>query len=89
MTKKKVWLRSAGAELEVTKTEPASVGLNVAVAVRAAEEAIPSDGVWLNGARSYGTDVMIDGQLRFHSAEESRAGRDFELHENAGGGSLL
>jgi hypothetical protein len=86
---KRVWLTSAGTEFEVTKTEPMSIGLNVAVTVRPGGEAIPSDGVWLNGERSYDTYVIIDGDVRYHSPIESAAGQTFELHEAAGGGRTL
>jgi hypothetical protein len=86
---KKVWLRTVGTAFEVTKTEPTSVGLNVAVAVRAADSAIPFDGVWLNGERSYDTYVMVDGRANYHSPTESSAGQSFEQHEASGGGRLL
>jgi hypothetical protein len=86
---KRVWLTSAGDELNVSKTEPVSIGLNVAVTVRAGDGTIASDGVWLNGERSYDTYVMVDGDVRFHSPAESAAGETFELHEAAGGGQLL
>ena len=86
---KKVWLTSIGESLAVTKTEPVSIGLNVAVTVRAGDGAIPYDGVWLNGERSYDTYVMIDGETRYHSAIESVAGQAFEMHEAAGGGRVL
>jgi hypothetical protein len=86
---KRVWLTSVGTDLQVTKTEPTSVGLNVAVTVRAADGDIPLDGIWLNGERSYDTDIIIDGDVRYHSAAESAAEHAFELHEAAGGGDLL
>jgi hypothetical protein len=86
---KRVWLASVGDGLEVTKTEPTSIGLNVAVTVRAGDGSIPYDGVWLNGERSYDTYVMIDGEARYHSAIESVAGQAFDMHEAAGGGQLL
>jgi hypothetical protein len=86
---KRVWLTSVGTEFEVTKTEPTSVGLNVAVMVRASEEDITFDGIWLNGERSYDTYIIIDGEVKYHSADESVAGHGFELHEAAGGGHLL
>ncbi|HEX4126026.1 MAG TPA: hypothetical protein VHX67_00460 [Acidimicrobiales bacterium] len=86
---KRVWLTTAGTEFEVTKTEPMSIGLNVAVTVRAADGAVPSDGVWLNGERSFDTYVIVDGVVRFHSPEESAAAQSFELHEAAGGGQIL
>jgi len=86
---KRVWLTSVGTDFEVTKTEPTSVGLNVAVTVRAADGTNGSDGVWLNGERSYDTYIVIDGEVKYHSPTESDAGRTFELHEAAGGGHLL
>jgi hypothetical protein len=86
---KKVWLTAVGTDFEVTKTEPTSIGLNVAVTVRAADGNIPFDGVWLNGERSYDTYVIIDGDMRYHSPDESAEGQTFELHEAAGGGQLL
>ena len=86
---KRVWLRTVGADFEVTKTEPTSVGLNVAVAVRAADDAILFDGVWLNGERSYDTYVMVDGSEKYHSPTDSSAGQSFEQHEAAGGGRRL
>jgi hypothetical protein len=86
---KRVCLTSVGAEFEVTKTEPTSIGLNVAVTVRPADAAIPCDGVWLNGERSYDTYIVIDGDEKYHSPIESAAGRVFDLHEAAGGGHLL
>jgi hypothetical protein len=86
---KRVWLTSVGTDFEVTKTEPTSVGLNVAVTVRAADEDIPFDGIWLNGERSFDTYVIIDGEVKYHSAMESAAEHAFELHEAAGGGDLL
>jgi hypothetical protein len=86
---KRVWLTSVGTDFEVTKTEPTSVGLNVAVMVRAADATTPFDGVWLNGERSYDTYVIIDGDVKYHSPIESGAGQTFELHEASGGGNLL
>jgi len=86
---KRVWLASSGDELEVTKTEPVSIGLNVSVSVRAADGAIPLDGVWLNGERSYDTEILIDDDVRYHSPGEEAAGETYERHEAAGGGELL
>ena len=86
---KRVWLTSVGTDFEVTKTEPVSIGLNVAVTVRAGEGASFFDGVWLNGERSYDTYVIVDGEVRYHSPVESVTGQTFELHEAAGGGHLL
>ena len=86
---KRVWLTGVGSDLEVTKTEPSSIGLNVAVTVRANGGPIVFDGVWLNGEPSYDTYVIIDGEVRYHSPMESAAGQTFELHEAAGGGHLL
>jgi hypothetical protein len=86
---KRVWLTTIGTAREVTKTEPVSIGLNVAVTVRAGEGVIMFDGVWLNGERSYDTYVLLDGEVRFHSPVESAAGQTFDLHEAAGGGHLL
>ena len=86
---KKVCLTSHGTDFEVTKTEPPSIGLNVAVTVRPADAAIPCDGVWLNGERSYDTHIIVDGDEKFHSPTESAAGQTFELHEAAGGGYVL
>jgi hypothetical protein len=86
---KKVWITSVGTDLQVTKTEPTSVGLNVAVTVRAADGAIPFDGVWLNGERSYDTFIIIDGDVKYQSPVESAAGQTFERHEAEGGGHLL
>jgi hypothetical protein len=86
---KKVWLSSVGSDFEVTKTEPTSIGINVAVTVRAGDGAIPFDGVWLNGERSYDTYIIIDGATKYHSPDATAAGETFELHEAAGGGHLL
>jgi hypothetical protein len=87
---KRVWLTSIGTDFEVTKTEPTSIGLNVAVKVRAAEGTIPFDGVWLNGVRSFDTYIIVDGDVKYHSpAESTSSGEAFELHEAAGGGDLL
>jgi hypothetical protein len=86
---KKVWVTTVGTEFEVTKTEPVSIGLNVAVTVRAAEGSTMFDGVWLNGERSFDTYVMVDGEVRFHSPVESVGVQSFDLHEAAGGGQLL
>jgi hypothetical protein len=86
---KKVWLTSDGGQLTVTKTEPVSIGLNVAVAVRSGDGEDVCDGVWLNGERSFDTSVMVDGDVRFHSSAESVAEESFERHEAAGGGQLL
>ena len=86
---KKVWLSSVGESLEVTKTEPVSIGLNVSVAVRPCGSDIPFDGVWLNGERSYDTHVLIDGQPKYHTPVEADADPSFDLHEAAGGGELL
>jgi hypothetical protein len=86
---KTVWLTAVGVDLEVTKTEPVSIGLNVAVTMRAGGGAIVFDGVWLNGERSYDTYVIINGDVRYHSPVESSAGQTFELHEAAGGGRPL
>ncbi len=84
-----MWLTTEGGQLTVTKTEPVSIGLNVAVAVRSGDGEAVSDGVWLNGERSFGTSVIVDGAVRFHSSAESAAGESFERHEAAGGGQLL
>jgi hypothetical protein len=86
---KRVWLTPVGAGFEVTKTEPVSIGLNVAVTVRAAAGTIAYDGVWLNGERSFDAYVIVGGDVRFHSPVESAAGRTFKLHEAAGGGHIL
>ena len=86
---KRVWLTTVGTDFEVTKTEPVSIGLNVAVTVRAAQGPITFDGVWLNGEPSYDTYVLVDGAVRYHSPAESVAGQTFEQHEAAGGGHLL
>jgi hypothetical protein len=87
---KRVELTSNGSDLAVTKTEPVSIGLNVAVTVRAADGGAAFDGVWLNGERSYDTYVLIDGDVRYHSPVESEpAQQTFELHEAAGGGRVL
>ncbi len=86
---KRVWLISVGTDLEVTKTEPVGIGLNVAVTVQGGGGDIVFDGVWLNGERSYDTYVIVDGEVRYHSPVESAAGQTFELHEAAGGGRLL
>jgi hypothetical protein len=86
---KTVWLTSDGTQLKVTKTDPVSIGLNVAVTVRAASETIMFDGVWLNGERSYDTSVVVDGDVQYQSPVESAAGQTFELHEAAGGGHTL
>jgi hypothetical protein len=85
---KKVWLTSNGGKLTVTKTEPVSIGLNVAVAVRSDDEA-GSDGVWLNGERSFDTAVIVDGDERFHSPAEPDGEDSFARLEVAGGGHLL
>jgi len=85
---KTVWLSAMGTEFEVTKTDPVSIGLNVEVTVRAGE-GILLDGVWLNGARSYDTYVIVDGQVRYHSPDESVADPTFQTHEAAGGGHVL
>jgi hypothetical protein len=85
---KRVWLATVGTGFEVTKTEPVSIGLNVEVTVRAGE-GILLDGVWLNGVRSYDTSVIVDGELRYHSPDESVAGPTFQTHEAAGGGHVL
>jgi hypothetical protein len=86
---KRVWLTSTGSDLAVSKTDPVSIGLNVAVTVRPADGAIAFDGVWLNGERSYDTSILIDGDVRYHSPVESEPGHTFELHEAAGGGRVL
>jgi hypothetical protein len=85
---KRVWLTSVDGELVVTKTEPISIGLNVAVTVRRSEE-ILLDGVWLNGQRSFDTYVIVDGVASYHSPTESAADQTFEQHEAAGGGVTL
>jgi hypothetical protein len=84
-----VWLTAVGTDLEVTKTAPTSIGLNVAVTVRAGGGAIVFDGVWLNRERSYDTYIIIDSDVRYHSPIESAAGQTFDLHEAAGGGRRL
>jgi hypothetical protein len=85
---KTVWLTTVGTDPKVTKTEPMSIGLNVAVTVRAGEGTL-LDGVWLNGVPSYDTYVIVDGEVQYHSPVESVAGQTFELHEAAGGGRPL
>ena len=85
---KRVWLTTVGAEFEVTKTEPMSIGLNVEVTVRAGEGDL-DDGVWLNGERSYDTYVIVDDEVRYHSPVDSVAGETFDQHEGAGGGHTL
>jgi hypothetical protein len=86
---KRVWLTSVDDGLQVTKTEPVSIGLNVEVMVRPSEGAIPFDGVWLNGERSYDTHVLVDGVATYNSPVEDLAEQSFEMHEAAGGGRLL
>jgi hypothetical protein len=86
---KRVWLTSFGTDFEVTRTEPMSIGLNVAVTVRTADGNVPFDGVWLNNVRSYDTYIILDGDVTYHSPDESAAGQTFERHEAAGGGHLL
>ena len=86
---KRVWMTSVGDGLEVTKTEPVSIGLNVEVMARGSDGSIPFDGVWLNGVRSYDTHVLVDGVAKYHSPVESLGEPSFELHEAAGGGRLL
>jgi hypothetical protein len=85
---KRVWLTTVGADFKVTKTEPVSIGLNVAVTVRGGDGILP-DGVWLNGERSYDTFVILDGVVTYHSPVESAAGQTFEFHDAAGGGNTL
>lgn len=87
--KKTVWLTSDGTDFEVTKTDPVSIGLNVAVTVRACGGDIAFDGVWLNGERSYDTHIIIDGNERYHTPTESEDEQAFERHEAAGGGHTL
>ena len=70
-----MWLTSVGDELNVSKTEPVSIGLNVAVTVRAGDGAVASDGVWLNGERSYDTYVIVDGDVRFTVPSSQQLGR--------------
>jgi len=86
---KRVWLTSNGSDLAVTKTEPVSIGLNVAVTVRPGDGAVEFEGVWLNGERSYDTHILIDGDVRCHSPIETEAGQTFELHQDAGDGRAL
>jgi hypothetical protein len=85
---KRVWLTTLGNDLEVTKTEPVSIGLNVAVTVRPGEGAL-LDGVWLNGQRSFDTYVIVDGVVRYHSPPEPVAEQTFAQHEAHGGGVTL
>ena len=49
---KRVWLTTIGAKLQVTKTEPVSIGLNVEVTAHQLAGRILLDGVWVNGERS-------------------------------------
>jgi hypothetical protein len=85
---KTVWLTTNGNDLQVTKTDPVSIGLNVEVTVRAGDGQL-HDGVWLNGQRSFDTSVILDGVASYHSPDESDGARTFEQHEAAGGGSSL
>jgi hypothetical protein len=85
---KRVWLSSVESGLEVTKTDPVSIGLNVEVTVRAGEDG-STDGVWLNGNRSYDTDILIDDVVSYHSPDESVGREMFERLESCGGGSAL
>lgn len=85
---KHVWVTSVGDELQVTKTDPVSIRLNVEVTVRAGDGAL-LDGVWLNGERSYDTYVMVDGEVRYHSPVESVAQQTCDLYEADGGGQVL
>jgi hypothetical protein len=88
LMEKRVWLTSVDSELEVTKTEPASIGLNVAVTVRPGQ-GVHLDGVWLNGQRSFDTYIVINGVVSYHSPVESVGEQAFEFHEAAGGGVTL
>lgn len=83
-----MWLVSEGSDLEVTKTEPVSIGLNVAVTVRSGDGTL-QDGVWLNGQPSFDTYVLVDDAVRFHSPVEDAAGDTFDKHDAAGGGVPL
>jgi hypothetical protein len=85
---KTVWLTTVGTDPKVTKTDPMSIGLNIAVTVRACEGVL-LDGVWLNGERSYDTYVIVDGEARHHSPVESGAAQTFDLPEAGGGGNVL
>lgn len=86
---KRVWLTTVGTDFVVTKTEPVSIGLNVAVTVRGPAGDTGLDGVWLNDERSYDTFVIVDGEVRYYSPRASIAGQAFELYEAAGGGHPL
>jgi hypothetical protein len=70
------------------KDGPVSIGLNAEVTVRAGE-GILLDGVWLNGEPSYDTYVIVDGEVRYHSPDESVAGPTFHTHNAACGGRVL
>lgn len=56
------------------------------VTVRAKGGAIPYDGVWYNGERSYDTYVIIDGIVCYHAPQKGLANWSFDHHEAAGGG---
>ena len=85
---KRVWLSDWRDHFEATKTEPVSIGLNVEVIVRAGEGIVlDGDGEMANGHTT--PDVIVDGEVRFHSPVETVAVPTFETHEAASGDHVL
>jgi hypothetical protein len=68
------------------RLDPGGDRPNDVVTVQSAGGAAPYDGVWLNGARSYDTYVLIDGQSAYHAPSQHLAERSFAIHEGNGGG---
>jgi hypothetical protein len=75
-------------EPKITRIEPARP-TSLKVMVRGAESFIPFDGVWIDGERSYDTNVIVDGWTQYRSPARHIAEQSFDLHEAAGGGHPL
>jgi hypothetical protein len=87
MTKRLWFTTDAAGTPRLTKADGAT--LAATVTVRAADEVVFLDGVWVDGERSYDTYVIVDDCVRYDSPPRSMGLRIFELHEARGGGSAV
>ena len=83
---RRIWFTvTPGSETVITKVEPAALS-GARVTVRAALVDGDSDGVWVDGERSYDTYVLVNGTAVYYAQARQEAEAAFERMERAGGG---
>jgi hypothetical protein len=83
---RRFWLTVvSGGESILTRVEPDDLA-GARVTVRVALLPGESDGVWVDGQRSYDTYVFIDGAAAYYSQARHEAEAAFERMERSGGG---